>query len=466
MTTSIFRNATLFTAACFLHLAIQAQTTFQTTVGAGGIDKTNAIIPTADKGFILAGETCNEVGGKGNAFVVKLDQSGKVDWVKGYGTLNDKESLNDIKATPDNGLVSVGERYLSNPVGRGELGILVKTDASGGIKWWKEFDHDGNEAEGFSLQITSDNGIVIGGMMKDLGDLTDPFFNLKQELQHLYVLKTDKDGVSEWSGYIAGEYSSKGQFIQQTKDGGYIVTGQIFKTNSEETKICLVKLDSKGALQWIKVYDNEGKKEEAGMSVLETADGYMVCGTTDDAGQGAEDIFLLKTNKTGDIIWSKTYGGAKMDLAKYMQKLPEGGYIITGTTASFGDGSNDAYLLRVDDNGQVLWFKTYGSKFYEMASCVTRADDGGFAVTGFNINSGAVDGFCVKTDKNGGNGCANNNNIVSGHFPLKEVAHDKIKWQFTSSNKMVRPADANATGGVLPVVGQQTLCKSANPNTK
>jgi hypothetical protein len=458
---------TLFFAAGFCYLSVQAQTTFQATVGALGIDKTNAIIPTPDKGFILAGETCNDVGGKGNAFVVKLDQNGKIVWANAYGSLQDKESLNDIKITPDNGLVSVGERYLSNPVGRGELGVLLKTDASGNTIWWKEFDHQGNEAEGFSLQIANDNGFVIAGMMKDLDNLSDPFFTLKAELQHLYVLKTDKDGVSLWSGYISGDYSSKGQFIQQTKDGGYIITGSIYKAKeSEDTKICLLKLDKTGSMEWFKVYDNNGKKEETGMSVLETADnGFMVCGTTVDAGQGADDIFLFKTNKSGDILWSKTFGGPKIDIAKFMQKLSGGGYVITGTTNSFGMGSNDAFLMKVDDNGQVVWFKTYGSNLFEMASCVAIADDG-FAMAGFNINSGVVDGFCVKTDKNGSNICANNVPLKSAPFPLTVAKPVTIKWVYTLSTNMVKSADANAVGAAAPVVTQKSLCQSPNTMSK
>lgn len=467
MTTLIPRITTLLVAGACCQFALHAQNNYQSTIGAAGIDKTNAIIPTADKGFILAGETCNEVGGKGNAFVLKLDQSGKIVWAKGYGSLPDKESLNDVKVTPDSGLVSVGERYLSNPAGRGELGVLLKTDASGNVKWWKEFDHMGNEAEGFSLQIASDKGFVIAGMMKDLDNLSDPFFTLKTELQHLYVLKTDKDGVSEWAGYISGDYSSKGQFIQQTQDGGYIITGSVYKAKEgEDTKICLVKLDSKGAMQWINVYDNEGKKEETGMSVLETADhGFMVCGTTLDAGQGNDDIFLFRTNKSGDLLWAKTYGGPKADMAKFMQKAPGGGFVITGTTSSFGAGSHDAFLMNVSDNGQLNWFKTYGSPLYEMASCVAVGADG-YAISGFNINSGVVDGIFIKTDMNGINGCANNGLVKSGTFALVVAKHDVIKWEFTLGNKMTHPADANASGGAAPVVTQKNLCAPVNQNPK
>ena len=463
MTSHIYRNLFLFILIFFSCLSAQGQTTFQITVGGGGIDKTNTIISTPDKGFILAGETSNSVGGKGNTFIVKLDQSGKLVWVKAYGTLDDKESLNDIKLTTDNNLVSVGERYLSAPKGRGEVGILLKTDALGNNIWWKEFDHQGNEAEGFSLQETKDQGFVIAGMMKDLEGLSDPFFTLKAELQHLYVFKTDKDGVSQWAGYFSGAYSSKAQYIMQTKDNGYIATGAVYKTgDGANTKICLVKLDDKGAMQWVKIYDNEGKKEETGMSVIETADnGYMVCGTTSDAGQGAEDIFLFKTNKNGDISWSKTYGSAKMDLAKSMQQLAEGGCVITGTTNGFGTGSNDAFLLKVDHTGQVQWFNTYGSNFYEMASFVAVADDG-FAMSGFNINSGVVDGFCIKTDLTGKNSCSTNYLLKPGAFPLKVVPHEEIKWVFTKNTVMVKEANANASGGALPVVTSKPLCQ---PNT-
>lgn len=464
MSTHILRKTLVSAPLFFYSFTSLCQTTFNTTVGGGGIDKTNTIISTPDKGFILAGETCNSVGGKGNTFLVKLNQSGQVVWVKAYGTLDDRESLNDIKFTRDNSLISVGERYLATSNGRGEVGVLLKTDASGNIKWWKEFDHQGNEAEGFSLQETTDQGFVIAGMMKDLEALSDPFFNLKAELQHLYVFKTDKDGVSQWAGYFSGAYSSKAQYVMQTKDHGYIVTGAVYKTqNGADTKICVLKLDEKGSLQWLKVYDNEGKKEETGMSIIETADnGYMLCGTTSDAGQGGEDIFLVKLNNKGDITWSKTYGGAKMDLAKSMLKLPDGGFVITGTTNSFGTKSNDAFLLKTDSKGEVQWFNTHGSSFYEMGLGLALAEDG-FAVAGFNINSGVVDGFCIKTDANGKSSCSNDYALKAGTFPLKETAHEEIKWQYIKNTTMIKPADANASGGAAPVIAAKPICQ---PTTK
>lgn len=442
---------------------MQGQTTFQITIGAGGIDKTNSIIATVDNGFILAGESCNIVGGQGNALIVKLNQSGQIAWVKTFGSVADKESLNDLKPTTDNGYIAVGERYLSNSPGRGEVGILLKTNALGNTQWWKEFDHRGNEAEAFSIEETADQGFVMVGMMKEIGNSANPFFTSKNELQHLYVLKTDKEGISQWAGYVAGNYSSKGLYIRQTNDMGYIITGHIYKTNDgSTTKICLLKLDDKGVIQWVKIYDNAGKKEETGIAVLPTADnGYMICGTTYDAGQGEGDIFLFKTNSSGEIVWSKTYGGLKTELAKCMQHLPEGGYIITGTTNSFGAGSNDAFLLKVDDNGMVKWFKTYGSAFYEMASAVTFAKDG-FAMAGFNINSGTVDGFCIKTDENGNNNCSANYELKSGIFPLKIIDHETLTWEILKSNDLVKPTGTNGTGAEAAIITLKQLCGSAN----
>lgn len=463
MISLILRNIILLFVVCFDYLSIQGQTTFQTTIGGGGIDKTNTIIATADNGFILAGESCNNVGGNGNAIIVKLNQSGQIGWVHTYGNAADKESLNDLKPTSDNGYIAVGERYLSTIQGRGEVGILLKTNASGNVQWWKEFDHQGNEAEAFSIEETVDQGFVMAGMMKEIKNSSNPFFTSKNEDQHLYILKTDKEGSSQWAGYITGSYSSKGLFIKQTKDKGYIITGHIYKTaDGSTTQICLLKLDGKGAMQWVKIYDNVGKKEETGISIVQTADeGFMICGTTYDAGHGEGDVFLFKTTSSGEISWSKTYGGAKTELAKCMKQLPDGGYVITGTTNSFGKGSNDAFLFKVDDDGIVKWFKTYGSDFYEMASAVTIADDG-FAMAGFNINSGTVDGFCIKTNISGDNNCSANYELKSGIFPLKVVTHETITWEFTKSSELLTLADANATGAATAVISLKQLCGSTN----
>src|SRR5258706_5865125 len=124
----LFIKTLITIVACFLYLFSYSQATFQETIGAGGIDKFNTIISSGNGGFVVAGESCNYIQGKGNAVVAKLNQSGQIVWAKTYGSLADRENLNDIIITSDSSYVSVGERYLSNPKGRGEVGILLKTD--------------------------------------------------------------------------------------------------------------------------------------------------------------------------------------------------------------------------------------------------------------------------------------------------------------------------------------------------
>src|SRR5262249_31358563 len=145
----IARKALLVVCSSVCCFFAYGQNMLQETAGAAGIDKINSIVTTADEEFIVAGESSNKVEGKSNAFIARISKTGQIVWVKTYGTAADKESLNDISPGSDKSFVSVGERYLANPVGRGEVGILLKTDEAGKQIWWREFDHQGNEAEGF-----------------------------------------------------------------------------------------------------------------------------------------------------------------------------------------------------------------------------------------------------------------------------------------------------------------------------
>jgi len=446
----------LFVVALCYCFSIHGQSTFQSSIGEAGIEKGTAIISTPDNGFMLVGETCSNTQRIANAMLVKFDNNGQMTWAKTYGTASDRENFNDIKSTADNGYISVGERYPANPLGRGEVGALLKTDALGNIQWWKEFDHKGNEAEGFSIQICKDQGFVIAGMMKDLVDVSDPFFTLKSERQHIYVMKTDKNGNSQWAGYISGKYSSKALFIQQTLDQGYIITGHVYQSSGDDNnaKICLLKLGKDGNMQWIKVYDNEGKMQETGMAVYQTSDaGFVICGSTLDAGQGESDIFLLKTNSMGDLIWAKTYGGKKMDYAKSMQRVDEG-FIITGSTNSYGAGSEDVFLLRVDDKGNVQWFKTYGSAYFEMALCVSTAMDG-FVITGFNIVPGTADALFIKTDTNGNAPCSGSSTIIQSSFPLWAIKNEGIKWELEKGVGSLKLANQNSLGAAPANIKQK-----------
>jgi hypothetical protein len=200
--------------------------------------------------------------------------------------------------------------------------------------------------------------------------------------------------------YFAKTYGgASASSVQQTSDGGYIVAGKTWSFGAGGYDIFLIKTDESGNIIWAKTYG--GTNNDYASSVQQTSDGgYIVAGETHSFGVDSGDIFLIKTDANGNVIWAKTYGGTRYDWASSVQQTSDGGYIVAGSTNSFG-GSNEAiFLIKTDANGNVIWAKTYWEGAFNLAYSVQQTSDGGYIVAGwtsclyYNI-------FLIKTDANG-----------------------------------------------------------------
>jgi hypothetical protein len=153
---------------------------------------------------------------------------------------------------------------------------------------------------------------------------------------------------------------------------------------------------------WTRTYG--GSNDDYAWSVEQTADGgYIVAGSTNSFGAGDFDCYLVKTNSQGDTLWTRTYGGSDDDRATSIQQTADGGYIVAGFTLSFGAGSGDFYLVKTNSLGDTLWTRTYGGSSDDKGFSVQRTADGGYIVAGFTLSFGAggYDFYLVKTNSQG-----------------------------------------------------------------
>ncbi len=213
---------------------------------------------------------------------------------------------------------------------------------------------------------------------------------------------TSRGGVITFSKTYGGTNYEEGWSVYQTTDGGYILMGQTYSFGLGIADIYLVKTDSKGNELWANTFGGTGN--EQGYSVQETSDGgFILFGNTDSFGAGSTDIYLIKTDQNGNEIWSKTFGGSSYEYGYSVQETSDGGYILLGQTYSFGYGNTDMYLIKTDQSGNEIWSKTFGGNYDEVGRAVSETSDGGYILFGhtFSYANNWQYMYLIKTDSNG-----------------------------------------------------------------
>ena len=204
-----------------------------------------------------------------------------------------------------------------------------------------------------------------------------------------------------WTKVFVGERGVLGRSVQQTLDGGYILAGSKDSIYNNDRDVWLIKTYENGDTIWTKTFG--GSAWDEGYSVQQTTDGgYIVCGTTGSFGAGRTDVWLIKTDENGDTIWAKTYGGSDTEYGLSVQQTADSGYIITGWTWPF-DGWEDGLLIKTDENGDTLWTRTFSeSPAADAGYSVQQVADKGYIVCGITTSySGGLDVLLIKFDKNG-----------------------------------------------------------------
>jgi len=246
--------------------------------------------------------------------------------------------------------------------------------------------------EGYSVAQTSDGGYIVAGRTISFG----------AGFGDVYLIKTDANGDTLWTRTYGGTDWDDGRSVAQTFDGGYIIAGWTESYGVGPFDVYLIKTDSSGDTLWTRTYGGVGY--DWGFSVAQTSDsGYIISGMTDSYGAGSSDVYLIKTDTNGDTLWTRTYGGTYWDMGESVAQTSDSGYIIAGKTLSYGAGHEDVYLIKTDFLGDTLWTRTYGGTLWDAGNSVGQTFDGGYIVTGYTYSYGVDSGdvYLIKTDANG-----------------------------------------------------------------
>jgi len=321
------------------------------TYGSLDNDYGGAAIQLESGGYAIVGERGFDT------WLLKIDELGDTLWTK---MLQPWITASEIQQTNDGGYIIVGTTIDA---------VLIKTDSMGNVLWWQYYGTPLGEMYAFSVKQTADNGyVMVGRAHPYIGDVCG------------WVLKTDSLGFAEWGDSFDGYC---GYEIQLATDSGYIVAGGS-STGTPGGGAYIIKYSPSGLPVWQKVYGGAGTVLAAAVSICPTSDqGYILASRV--SGDRQYNLWLLKLNSLGDTLWTRFYQvSGYYDWSISIRQTYDNGFI-------FGGSSVDIYLMKTDSLGNILWTNTYGGANYESMGSVEICSDKGYIIAG-STNSFGVGG--------------------------------------------------------------------------
>lgn len=405
------------------------------TFGGSKNDVFQSIVQTNDGGYAILGYTQSndfDIINKSNEsfdfWVMKFSSDDTLLWQQTYGGSDDDRGT-DIINTNDGGLALLGyskstDIDISENAGAQDF-WMIKITSEGTISWQKTFGFLGADI-GSSLVQTSDNGYLITGVL-DVSASNGQGNAKSTQTQHaggdVWAIKLDSSGDLEWSRYFGGSFTDTPFGVVETLDNSFII---IASSDSEDFNISnnlgtydfwILKISNDGNLIWEKSFGGSEIDEPRG--ITSTNDGnFIIVGDTRSSDQdvtnnnGGADLWMLKISSEGDKIWQKTFGGSSFDVARSISKTQDNGFIIAGNTRSSdggftNQGQNDAWILKVDNNGNKIWENFVGGSQNEFLFDAIELNNQSIIAVGESSsndidileNKGFSDGIIIKLNE-------------------------------------------------------------------
>jgi len=373
---------------CCVGYTAEETLTWDKTFGGSDRDVALSIMQTEDGGYAISGYTRSKGKGKADAWVIKLDEWGNMVWDKTFG-LSDNDVAFSIIQTEDGGYAISGYTIFKN-IGEADFYIIILDEK--GNKLWNKTFFESNWDCAYSIIQTKDEGYVISGYTWSKG----------AGKADAWVIKLNNKGNMVWNKTFGGSENDEAHSIIQTKDGYYIIVGATQSKGAGEWDTWIIKLDEQGNMEWDKTFG--GSDDDCAYSIIQTKDeGYAISGYTRSKGAGKADAWVIKLNNKGNMVWNKTFGGYDNDIARSIIQTEDGDYVIVGETQSKGAGEWDAWIIKLDEQGNIEWDKTIGGSSWDSILSIIQTEDGDYVVAGWTMSKGAgeADAWVIKLDEKG-----------------------------------------------------------------
>lgn len=363
----------------------------------------NKIIQASDGGLILAGTVdyasstvCQTGGcnGTGVALIAKFTGGGTLSWARGWDNamaspqtgISQEDEANDVKQLSDGSYIMTGSTHKS---GVSNYDATLVKISSNGSHLWSTIWGGSAQDYGSSVISTSDGGFLVAGTT----------WSYQVGVSDAFIAKFDSGGNLSWSKTVGTGGTDIGVSVVAVSDG-YLLAGQASQTPF------VAKFNVSGAVQWVastQLYSGASNNQ---MSLIATTDGgFALTGTTTNYGTGG-DAYIVKFTSGGIVSWTTIWGGAGLDQGNSIIQTIDGGYLIAGNTYSYGGGGTDAFIAKFNSTGNLSWSRTWGGTTSDYGNSVFETTDGGYALAGYTFNYDSK--FQVLVARYDSNGSINN----------------------------------------------------------
>ena len=404
--------------------------------GGSGDDTARSVVPTTDGGFAVFGFT-NSIDGDlqnkslevNDYWLLKFDENGELEWHRTYGGSGDDRGQQAIQ-TGDGGYAITGYAMSSDGDGSNNEGFhdnwILKLDALGNILWEKSFGFSGHD-HSYDVIETIDGGFFFSGFLDVTSSngegSTDRGRTTAHGVGEFWGTRLDANGNLMWRKYFGGTNNDRSFGVIHANDGGFILSGASesddfdIKNPKGSYDYWVVKVNKNGDFEWERSFGGTGIDQSH--DIVKTNDGaYAIIGNTFSAdtqvskNNGESDIWLVKFDDSGDLLWEKSYGGPAFDAAHSVSIANDGGFIISGNSKSFGGdlisnfGENDLWIIKTDTEGNIKWQSTIGGTNLDFGYDAFETADGSLIFVGETasvdfpeiVHKGGVDLVVLKIE--------------------------------------------------------------------
>jgi len=378
---------------------------WHTTYGGKKEDIGKQINSFSDGSFLLSNETESFGAGGKDIWLIKIDRNGKIIWENTLGSKKD-EYAGSTKLISDKEILISGQKPLKNKLSfrslfsskskknknkNGNFISFITKLDQSGKIIWQKDDFEDEKNRVPYISNIKNNILIVGQKSTKYNGNGDAWVALLKE-----------NGDKIWENSFGGRGADGGNHSIGTSDGGYISVGYTNAYGNGKNDVWIIKTDFTGEREWSRVYG--GKLDDYGWGITESIDGgYVIAGETFSFGRGQSDIYLLKIDSTGNMVWNTTFGGLAEDVAYAVVNSDDGGFVVASQTKSYGKGGSDGMIVKFNSDGIKEWHRLFGGKGLDYFKSITIDSIKGYVLAGGtrSFDNGDSQGWLLSVNLDG-----------------------------------------------------------------